>query len=187
MSFWSTSTGEDLTKTEAPKEYDAGGGYVTIPDGSTVLAFIKEAKWATGRDEDGNPRYISVQWKVQEPEAVNGAVVFQKLWVTDSDPNAKDPAKKRDKALRMLQTIDANCGGKLAANGGMPTDDQLAIALLNKEMAITCKIWEMGDATGNWVAAIAPKGKELKLTGDVVREGGGTTSATDDLDDSIPF
>jgi len=188
MSFWSTSTGEDLAKTKAPKEYDAGGGgYITIPDGSTVMAYIKEVKWEEDRDKN---RHVKIQWKVQQPEQVVGAVVFQKLWVTDDDPNAKDPAKKRDKAIRMLATIDANCGGKLTASGTLPNDDQLTMALINKEMAITCKIWEMtgsdgASMSGNWVAAVAPKTKELKLTGPV--EGAAQKPLSDDLEDDIPF
>jgi len=191
-SFWTTSTGEDLAQTEAPKEFDAGGGdFELIPDNSTVLAFIEDAKWAEGRDDDGNPRYINIKWKVQEPEQVARRVVFQKLWVKDPEPNAlkkgKDEAdKKRDKAMRMLSTIDANAGGKLAKNGGEPSDDQLALALVNKAMTITVKIWEIGGNSGNWVAAVAPKGaKDLDVKGAPETKGGG--SLADDLEDDVPF
>jgi len=192
MSFWSTSTGEDLAQSEAPKEYSAGGGdFELIPDGSTVMAFVEEAKWAKGREDDGEPRYINIKWKVQEPEQVARRVVFQKLWVKDPEPNAfkkgkEDADKKRDKALRMLSTIDANAGGKLAKAGGEPTDDQLALALVNKPMILTVKVWEIGDNTGNWVAAVAPNGsKELAVKGDAKPKGGG--SLADDLDDDLPF
>ena len=186
MSFWATSTGESATK-DVSNEYDAGGGYITIPDGSTVLASIKEAKWDS---KDGN-RFINLQWKVEKPEAVGGAVVFQKLWVASPDPQAKDPAKKRDKALKMLATIDSNCGSKLAANGGEPSDDQLAIALTGTPMAITCKIWELtGDQgrpiSGNWVAAVGPKDRELKLTADPIKQGAETANKAIE-DDDVPF
>jgi len=186
MSFWDQSTGESAAA-NVEKEIDQGGGYITIPDGSTVLAFVKEAKW----DEKDGAKFVKVQWKVEKPEAVAGAVVFQKLWVSDNDPKAKDPAKKRDKALKMLATIDANAGGKLAARGESPTDDSLALALVNAQMAITCKIWELtGDQgqpiSGNWIAAVAPKTKELKLTADPVKQGQEEKQKVMD-DDEIPF
>lgn len=186
MSFWDTSTGESATK-DATGEYDAGGGYITIPDGSTVLAYIKEAKW----DSKDGKRFVNLQWKVEKPEDVAGAVVFQKLWVADLDMQAKDPAKKKDKALRMLANIDNNCGSKLAANGGEPTDDQLMIALCNNRMAITCKIWELiGDQgqpiSGNWVASVGPKDRELKLTDDPIKQGAETAKKVVEEDD-VPF
>lgn len=200
MSFWSTSTGESAA-TDTSKEYEAPSGNMDpIPDGSTVLAFIKDAKWEKGQEMDGSPRYINLQWKVEEPSDVNGRVVFQKLWVSDADPNiAKDrklspeqveqkQAKKRDNALKMLASIDANCGGKLAADGGEPTNDSLLIALANKPMAVTVKVWEMktndGMMTGNWICAVAPKGKELKVTGVVKGE---AKQGYVDLDDDLPF
>ena len=185
-SFWSTSTGEDLAKTQAPTEYSAGGDYQLIPDGSTVMAFIEEAKWDKGRDEDGNPEYIKIKWKVQEPEAVARSVIFQKIWAKDDDPNAKDPAAKRDKALRMLSTIDANAGGRLAKSGEMPTDDSLALALVNKAMVLVVGVWEIGGNEGNWVKAVSSKGsKDLVVKGDT--RGELKKPYEDDLDDDIPF
>jgi len=186
MSFWAQSTGESATD-NVEKEFDAGGGFITIPDGSTVLAFINDAGW----DGDEGARYINLQWKVEKPEAVAGAVVFQKLWVSDADPNAKSPDKKRDKALKMLATIDANAGGKLAARGEAPTDDSLTLALKNSQMAITCKIWELtGDQgqtlSGNWIAAVAPKTKELKLTADPIKQGQEMAKSVED-GDFVPF
>lgn len=187
-SFWSQSDGTSATK-NVETSYDAGGGQMElIPDGSTVSAFIKKAEWKEGREQDGYPNYINIQWTVEEPDILARRVVFQKLWVKDNDPNAKDPAAKRDKALKMLATIDANAGGKLAAAGEQPTDDSLALALNNKGMVISVKVWEMETATGkmdgNWVAAVHPKGTELKVpdTGPV-----GGASRSDDLDDDIPF
>lgn len=186
MSFWSTSTGTSATE-KVETSYDAGGGQMElIPDGSTVLAFIKKAEWKEGREQDGYPNYINIQWSVEEPESLARRVVFQKLWVKDDDPNAKDPAAKRDKALKMLATIDANAGGKLAAAGTEPTDDSLALALHTKQMVITVKVWEMktssGKMDGNWVAAVQPKGTELKVP-DGKFDGGGL----DELSDEIPF
>ena len=186
MSFWNTSTGENAA-TGAKTEYEVATDIELIPDGSTVAAFIKEAKWDEGREEDGYPNFIKIQWMVEKPEELARRVVFQKLWVKDPDPNAKDSAKadaKRDKALATLATIDANAGGKLASNGGEPNDDQLALALQNKEMVISVKVWEMGDAKGNWVSAIRPKGTELKVPETKEAKGGNTAK---DIDDDIPF
>jgi hypothetical protein len=194
MSFWATSTGENVAD-NATNEFDAGGNFELIPDNSSVLAYVDEAGWA--KDDNFN-EYISIKWKVQKPEAVEGRVVFQKLWVKDPEPNAlkkgaEKADQKRDKALRMLAAIDANAGGKLARKGTEPSDDELMLALANKPMVITVKTWEMdtkdGKKEGNWVAAVSPKTKELKL-GKVAEKaapamaGGGYK---DDDDSAIPF
>lgn len=193
MSFWNTSSGENVAET-ATTEYDAGGGgFELIPDGSTVLAYSEEAFWEQ-KDTGKMERYIKIKWKVQKPEGVEGRVVFQKLWVKDHDPQAK-PEKaeaKREKALRMLATIDANAGGRLAKRGTEPSDDDLALALVNKPMAITVKVWEIdgaqGKIDGNWIAAVHPKNHELKL-GEAKAKAKAAPAGNfgDDLDDDILF
>jgi hypothetical protein len=116
--------------------------------------------------------YISLRWTVIQPDDYKNRKVFQKLWVTDDDPGAKDAdkaAKKRDKARRMLAAIDANAGGKLTAQQGKPTDDALGLHLTSKPMVIKVMLWEIQDRQtgemirGNWVAAVAPKGAELHI------------------------
>jgi hypothetical protein len=190
MSFWSTSAGENLAQQPVQREYEAPSTDLEpIPDGSTVLAYIKEAKW----DEDKNQnRFIKIRWDVLEPASVAKRVVFQKLWVKDPDPNAKDgatAAKKRDNALKMLLTIDANCSGRLAANGGEPDDDQLALALTSQQMLILCKVWSMKgsdgkEMEGNWIAGVFPRNsRELKVPETAGKPAGGI----DDIDDDIPF
>lgn len=190
MSFWSTSSGENVTE-NVSKEFDSGGGdFELIPDNSSILAVIDQVEWA--QDKDFNA-YISLRWAVLEPESVAKRKVFQKLWVKDPDPKAlekgADKAEaKREKALRMLATIDANCGGKLARNGQEPTDDQLTLALVNKPMVIKVKVWEMGNASGNWVAAVSPKGKELALGKAATPKDKQGTGKGQDLDgEEIPF
>lgn len=158
MSFWNLSDGGDASETGSEFEIE-GGNLAPIPDDSSVLAMLDEAKWA--QDKEYN-NYVSLRWSVAKPEAYANRKIFQKLWVTDDDPKAKDPAKKRDKALRMLAAIDANAGGKLARIQGVPTDDNLALSLCNKAMVIKVKTWSMtgtdGQAMeGNWVCAVAPK------------------------------
>lgn len=187
MSFWTQSTGKSATENvKATGTYDAGGNSDPLPDNSSVLAFIEGASWKRGREQDGSPEYLNLQWRVQGPESVARRVVFQKLWVTDDDPNAKDAAAKRDKALAMLAKIDAIAGGKLAKIEGKPTDDQLALALQNKAAVLKVGVWEMGTATGNWVKAISPKGEaELSVPSGVGSSGG--SANYDDLDDDIPF
>lgn len=194
MSFWDLDDGESAVTGE--KEYQAPtGGFKLIPDGSSVLAMIDEAEWA--KDQDDN-EYISLRWSVMEPEDYANGKIFQKLWVTDDDPRAKDgkaSAKKRDNAKKMLAAIDANAGGKLARKANRPTDDDLMLALANKPMVITVKVWEMegrdGPMSGNWICACAPKTKGVNITDAAVpvsAKRGETKRPADDLDaDEIPF
>jgi len=194
MSFWDLSDGESAATGE--KEYEQeSGNLAPIPDGSSVLAIIDEAKWQETRDRDAE--FISLRWSVMEPAEYANRKVFQKLWVTDDDPNAKDAdkaAKKRDKAKKMLAAIDANCGGKLSKKGGRPSDDDLALALTNRPMIIKCMVWEMkgSDGTmnsGNWIAAVSPKAKgvDVKAAKEPARKAEPAKSAFDDLDDDVPF
>lgn len=195
MSFWDLSDGE--TAATGEKEYEqATGNLDPIPDGSSVMAIIDEAKWSETRDRDAE--FISLRWSVMEPAEFANRKIFQKLWVTDDDPNTSDAAKmekKRDKAKRMLAAIDANCGGKLAKKAARPTDDDLALALTNKPMVIKCMVWEMKgtDGTmnsGNWIAAVAPrtKGIDVKAAKAPAAKSSSTASSfADDLDSDIPF
>lgn len=194
MSFWDLDDGTSAATGE--KEYEAPtGNFDPIPDGSNVLAVIDEAKWYTTRD--GDAEYTSLRWVVQEPEAYANRKIFQKLWVTDDDPNAKDADKakaKRDKAKRMLAAIDANAGGKLAKTPRKPTDDDLALALQNKPMVIKCMVWEFETNgqknSGNWIAAVFPKSKGVTDAPAATKKPAAkATPATswDDDADSIPF
>lgn len=196
MGFWSTSDGEDAAKTG--QEYEVPGGNLDpIPDGSTVMAMVDEAKWAETQQGD---RYVSLRWSVLAPKEYENRKVFHKLWVTDHDQNAKDQAKaiaKTDKARKMLAAIDANAGGKLTAVDRVPTDDDLALALLNKPMTITLMTWESntGGNGGNWVCAVGPKAKELKIgtakapakARTASQGSGGAYAGGYDDGDSIPF
>jgi len=200
MSFWNLSDGESAAET-ASKEYEQETGKLDpIPDGSNVAALIDEAKWSETRDKDAE--FISLRWTVMEPAEYANRKVFQKLWVTDDDPNAKDSdkaAKKRDKAKKMLAAIDANCGGKLARTAKKPDDDALALALTNKPMIIKCMVWEMtgsdGSAnSGNWISAVLPKSKGVDVKASAPAKAAPrkaapatTGGAFDDLDDDVPF
>lgn len=165
--FWQLSDGGNAAATKTT-EFDGGGGNMEpIPDGSSVLAMIDEAKWAK-KDE---AEYISLRWTVIQPDSYKNRKVFQKLFVTDDDPGAKSAdaaAKKRDKARRMLAAIDTNAGGKLTA-AGKPTDDDLGMHLTSKPMVIKVMLWEIEDRQtgekirGNWVAAVSPKGTETHI------------------------
>ena len=163
MSFWNLSDGGNAAATKST-EFDAGGGNMEpIPDGSSVLAMVDEAKWETKEGAE----YISIRWSVIQPEAYKNRKIFQKLWVLDDDPSAASPdkaAKKRDKARRMLAAIDANAGGKLTSQEGKPSTDSMTLHLTNKPMVIKVMLWEIEDRNtgekirGNWVSAVGPKG-----------------------------
>jgi len=186
MSFWDLSDGE--TAATGEKEYEqATGNLDPIPDGSSVMAIIDEAKWSETRDRDAE--FISLRWSVMEPAEFANRKVFQKLWVTDDDPNTSDAAKmekKRDKAKRMLAAIDANCGGKLAKKAARPTDDDLALALTNRPMIIKCMVWEMGDNSGNWIAAVSPKAKGVSVA-ETKAPAKKAAPVSDVDDDDVPF
>lgn len=196
MSFWSMSDGEDV-KSNATGEFDAGGGKIeVIPDGTSVLAFIDEAKW--DRNQNGD-RYISLRWTVLAPEELKNRKVFQKLWVLDDDPQSKEPVKKRDKAKRMLAAIDTNAGGKLMARNEMPTDESLTSCLTMKQMVVRVMVWEMKDRStgdmsrGNWIGAVSPKSSPVSSSEEVAKKTAAeaarpqTGGSRTDLDDEIPF
>lgn len=202
MAFWNLSDGEDV-KSNSTGEFDAGGGRIeVIPDNTSVLAIIDEAKW--DRTQDGD-RFISLRWSVLAPEELKNRKVFQKLWVLDDEPRAKDPVKKRDKAKRMLAAIDTNAGGKLLAKAEMPTDESLTACLTNKPMVIRVMVWEMEDRAtgninqGNWVGAVSPKSAPQTPSDEIEQKsaqmqskkqsggGGGGGRRRDMDDDSIPF
>ena len=159
MSFWNTSAGQSVAALRSAS-FDAGGGSMEpIPDQTSAIALIDEAKWET---RDGL-EYISLRWSVLAPKQYENRKVFQKLWVSDADPSAKDADKKRDKALRMLAAIDTNAGGRLTRVDGKPDNIDLSTALVGKPMAIKIMQWSIDDRetgakkTGNWVAAVSPK------------------------------
>lgn len=194
MSFWTMSDGEDV-KTNASGEFDAGGGKIElIPDGTSVLALIDEAKW--DRNQNGD-RYISLRWSVLAPEELKNRKVFQKLWVLDDDPQAKDPVKKRDKAKRMLAAIDTNAGGKLMARNEMPTDESLTSCLTMKQMVVKVLIWEQKDRAtgdinrGNFIGAVSPKSSPVSSADDVAKGQQKLSeqkkAPANDVDDEIPF
>ena len=194
MSFWNLSDGE--TAADTPKEYDGGGGnFAPIPNDSSVLAIIEEAKWTTA-ENNGDPRdFITAKWSIMAPEQFKNRKVFQKLWVSDFDPNAKDETKaktKRDKARKMLAGIDANAGGNLTRSNEAPSDDSMAMHLTNKPMVIKLMIWSMPSNTGgdpmegNWIAAVSPADKPLAVGADS-RPAPSAAPASRVLDDDIPF
>jgi hypothetical protein len=142
-------------------EFDAGGGDLSpIPADTQCIAAIDEAQW---RQDLNNNTYLSLRWSILQPAEYNNRKVYQKLWVKDPDPKAKDPAKKKEKAMRMFGAIDFNAGGKLRALGGEPTDEAMTLHLCGKPMLIKVMQWKIDDPTtgdtktGNWIGAVSPK------------------------------
>lgn len=177
MGFWDLSDNSSATSTGTDYEVP-GGNMDPVPDGSSVLAIVDEAKWERAGNEPDGAEYLSLRWSILSPDEYKNRKVFHKIWATDLDPSAKDQTKaiaKRDKARRMLAAIDANAGGKLTAKSGKPSDDDLAQHLCNKPMIITLRVWEIVSKTdldergkpkvieGNWVSAVAPKAKGIDV------------------------
>jgi hypothetical protein len=175
MSFWQLSDGADLKGSKDLDKYEVSGGgnFDPIPDDTTCLAVIDEAKW--DKDQSLN-EYISLRWSIVSPAEYKNRKVFQKLWVEDLDPNAKEKGlKKRDNAKKMLASIDFHTGGKLLSVDERPTDERMASSLMMKPLLIKLKIWGMGDKKGNWIAAVTSKDK------------GTVSKAPEPVDDEIPF
>jgi len=205
MSFWDLSDNTSAVD-DVKKEYEVPGGNMDpIPNNSDCLAEITAAKWATKGEGSDQVRYVELRWDVEKPDAYAKRVVFHKLWVDDLDPsaNSEDKAKtKRDKARRMLATIDANAGGKLAKSNDAPTDDGLALALVGTKAVIKVMVWEMADSRdpgntmrGNWISAVKDKtsptseGEPMKPKANGAGAGGQPSNGGgwDDLGDNIPF
>lgn len=175
MSFFKLSDGQDVN---TDGTMDMGGGdFPPIPANTNVLAAISETKV----DEYQGERYINNAWTVLAPDEHKNRKIFQKLRVYDNDPN------KKDKAIRMLAAIDANCGGKLVASGQEPTDQLLAQCLLNKPMACNLQVWELDDKSkrGNWISKVAPRKANGAAQPEPVQQTAAPSLA--DMDDSIPF
>ena len=156
--FFSLSTGESSISKDG--SYEASTTQENIPDNTDVVAAPDEAKWA---EDFGGANHISIRWNILSPKDYSGRKLFQKIYVTDDKPRAKDPVEARDKAKRMLMAIDKNAGGHIAASGVMPTDESLTKFLNNKLMVLKVLEWSMevdGETkSGNWVGAVSPKSK----------------------------
>ena len=152
MSFFNLS--DNSSAADTGSSFEMGGGNIEpIPNNTDVLAAPDDAKWDATPSGD---EYISIRWNVLAPKEYANRKIFQKIRVMDADE------KKADKAKRMLAAIDANAGGKLTADGGRPTDQSLAVALINKPMVLKVMVWKLTKddgttGTGNWVAAVSPR------------------------------
>ena len=180
VDFWNLSDGDDIHKTSGNFE-TGGGNFAPIPDNTTCLALIEEAK--VDQDRSGN-QFVSVRWSVLLPAEYKNRKVFQKIWCLDDNPRKADAEKAKDKAKRMLFAIDKNAGGYLVNSGKAPNDNNLAKAFTDKQMQITLQVYEMegdkGTITGNWISAVSPKAGGVKSAPKPV-------APKHDVDDEIPF
>lgn len=157
MSFFTLSDGN----VASDDKFEMGGSMAPIPKDTELLSAIDEAKW----DEYQGEQYISLRWSVMQPQEYANRKVFQKVKINNADTATADKAK------RMLFAIDMNAGGKIAALGRVPADQDLMMALCNKPMIIKVGVWESypkgadgkDDKTqaptknGNWVQAVSPR------------------------------
>lgn len=177
MGFWNLSDGKEA---EAKNDFEMGGGFEVIPDGTRVLAAVEECK----DDEWEGERFFSLKWRILDGEYKN-RIIFQKLKVFSQKE------KQRDNAVTMLAAIDANAGGKLMSSGKEPTDFAIASALANRPMILLLRVWESDDKqkSGNYVAGVfgrqqnkaAPAPKSKSSTKQVDEE------PPVDYDSDIPF
>lgn len=177
MSFWNLNDGSSAA---SGSEFEMGGGdFEPIPANTELVAVIEEAKWDSYEDD----QFISLKWRVAQPEEYGNRVIFQKLRVYNADP------AKGDRQKRMLAAIDANAGRKLVSLGREPGDQDLMSALAGRMMAIKVQVWEMQsretgeDMTGNWISAVSPASGAAKSAPAQAP----AQPAPGGLDDDIPF
>ena len=164
--FWGLSDGGDATEDVSTSYEVASGSFDAFPEGTKLLAMVTDAEWR--KNDQTGLENLSLTWTVVKPEEVANRKVFQSLWLTDLQPEARDPEKKRDKARRMFAAIDANAGGKLAKKPGKPDAEAILIALANKQMLIRLDEYEGktrdgGTVQRNYVQAVGPKTEETYL------------------------
>lgn len=173
MGFWNLSDGKAV---ESKSEFELGGGFEVIPDGSRVLAAVEECK----DDQWEGERFFNLKWRILDGEYKN-RIIFQKLKVFSSKE------KQRDNAITMLAAIDANAGGKLMASGKEPTDFDIASALANRPMILLLRVWESEDKqkTGNYVAGVF--GRQQTKASPAPKQSAPSNEPPMDFDDDIPF
>lgn len=173
MGFWNLSDGKAV---ESKSEFELGGGFEVIPDGSRVLAAVEECK----DDQWEGERFFNLKWRILEGEYKN-RIIFQKLKVFSSKE------KQRDNAITMLAAIDANAGGKLMASGKEPTDFAIASALANRPMILLLRVWESEDKqkTGNYVAGVFSR--QQTKAASVPKQSAPSNEPPMDFDSDVPF
>lgn len=173
MGFWNLSDGKAV---ESKSEFELGGGFEVIPDGSRVLAAVEECK----DDHWEGERFFNLKWRILEGEYKN-RIIFQKLKVFSSKE------KQRDNAITMLAAIDANAGGKLMASGKEPTDFAIASALANRPMILLLRVWESEDKqkTGNYVAGVF--GRQQTKASTAPKQSAPSNEPPIDFDSDVPF
>ena len=142
--FWSSDLGEITGKAE-----DAFAKTFThIPDGTMALAKIESF---INAEYNGN-KYLSIDWLLTDGD-FRGQKVNQKLKVF-GDPQAKDPAKTRHRALNMLKLIYQLYNIK-PSHSGDPTDKDLAV-FMGKTAGIQIRETEPNHEGKqyNWVSEI---------------------------------
>lgn len=173
MGFWNLSDGKAV---ESKSEFELGGGFEVIPDGSRVLAAVEECK----DDQWEGERFFNLKWRILEGEYKN-RIIFQKLKVFSSKE------KQRDNAITMLAAIDANAGGKLMASGKEPTDFAIASALANRPMILLLRVWESEDKqkTGNYVAGVFSR--QQTKAAPAPKQSASSNEPPMDFSDDVPF
>lgn len=182
MSFFTTSTGDNLAQNNTGSFSMGGDDFAPIPKDTRVLAVCEEAKIS----EYQGGRYINLKWGIAQPKEYANRKIFQKVQVFATD------STKRDKALRMLAAIDANAGGKLAKENKEPTDQSLSAALTNRPMVLKLGVWELEDKSksGNWVQEVSAKkgaAEPAPAPKPAPAPAPRATGGFDDMDDDIPF
>lgn len=187
-SWWETSDGEDLRKTD-PKADLPSGNFDPIPNNTKVLAIVDSA----GKGEKDGNYYAEATLTILKPEGYANRKLFPRFWIFDDNPHAADPKKKRDNDMRRFVKLDAACGGKLAKAGHEPDGDDIAMALTGKQVIVNVMLMEPkeeGKEPFNWFSDYWPRGaKEISEGPKAQQKRERQQSRVDDEDDPdfIPF
>lgn len=160
MSFWDLV---NEVKAEATGSVEISTSFEPIPDGTTALAHVVAAKWKKAFEREDE--FLEVQWEIVEPASLRGRKFFNKHWIKDEDSSQQDEEKRKKKltnAFKMFANIDYNAGGKIvnymSSKRDWPSEDNINVALIGKDMLIHIKEWETNENRGNWISAVWAKG-----------------------------
>ena len=144
MSFWQTRNGKEVDGSER-NTFESS--FSLIPDGTTAPAIITKFEY---REYDNSrtgskDRMYQITWKLIGGDFANRQV-WQKLYPFDHD------ADKQARNLNMMKRIFMLANFELNHDDAPSTED--LYPLINKQMGIKIRVWQMEGKEGNRVSEV---------------------------------